>query len=299
LGTRKNIFQKAIVKILINFITPLQVFIIILVSQFEFSVSLLIQIISFATTAHYIQFFVGLKYLTRNSQNNTKNYRLIGSQVLHVSFPNSLYFITPIILLLFPEELLIIPIIYASVTTTIKAVFLPLQIQNLSSRTEKTNFLQSLKKILLFPPFVGIIFGLIFRVIPFLQASNLLISIKTPISQVTSAVSAILIGISLVGISKSKIKEYHKALYQTAIIRFGLGFIIFLCFGFFFRFSSYQTEIITILLLIICAPPAQNNVIYSIYFQFDEKFSALAVVILTIFGLAILPLLLMFSLNLF
>ncbi|MCF2140349.1 MAG: hypothetical protein K9W44_09885 [Candidatus Lokiarchaeota archaeon] len=293
-GSYKERVQKEMVNLLINLITPLQVFIIILVSQFNLSIESILQIIGIAIISHYTQFYIGLKYFSKKSD----DYRRIGAQTLHGSFPNSLYYITPIILLVFPEELLIIPVIYASAMTTIKATFLPLQVHNLGIKSKNESLGQTLRKLLLFPPFLGILFGILFRALPQFQTSDFLIALKTPLSQITSAVSAILIGISLVGISKKRVKFYKNALMQTALIRFVLGMLIFLCLGFILHFPNYQTEIRTILFLIICAPPAQNNVIYSIYFEFDEQFAALGVVVLTLIGLIMLPLMLWFGLSL-
>ena len=291
LGQYREKFQKTAVNILINFITPIQIFITILVSDFGLNIFSVMQILGLAIFAHYIQFYIGLRYF----KHKKNPYSQIGAQVLHGSFPNSLYFMVPLILFIFPNELLIIPVIYASANLTLKASVLQFQVHHLGAKIEDSSFWIIIRKILLFPPFLGIIFGLVFRMIPFIQTSVFLESMKTPVSFVTSATSAGLIGMSLVGISKKAFKSYWKLMGQIAVIRFGLGFLIFLTFGFFLRFPTEQTAIRTILLLIVCAPPAQNNVIYTMYFEFDEQLSAVSVVVLTIVGLILMPLLLWFG----
>ncbi|MHA1720501.1 MAG: hypothetical protein ACTSXK_13340, partial [Promethearchaeota archaeon] len=62
-------------------------------------------------------------------------------------------------------------------------------------------------------------------------------------------------------------------------------------FVYFLKFNDFQTEIRTILLLIIAGPPAMNNVIFSLYFKFDEKLAAVGVATLTLVGLVLMPLL--------
>lgn len=295
LGSYREDTQKTAVNLLINIITPIQIFLTILVSNFDINIFSVMQIIALAAIAHYIQFYVGLTYFKH--QKNTLSQ--VGAQVLHGSFPNSLYFMVPIVLFLFSEELLIIPVIYSSVTLTIKASVLPFQVHSLGAKIEDVRFWAVLRKIFLFPPFLGIVFGLLFRIFPVIQSSSFLESLKNPISHITSAVSAILIGFSLAGLSLKMLKPYWKMMAQTILIRFGLGFVIFMAFGFLLHFPVDQTEIRTILLLIVCAPPAQNNLIYSIYFDFDDKLSAISIVVLTIVGLLLVPLLLWFGLLIF
>ncbi len=291
LGRYREKFQKIAVNVLINFITPIQIFITILVSDFSFNVFSIMQILGLAIFAHYIQFYIGLRYFKHK-----KNPPLqIGAQVLHGSFPNSLYFMVPLILFIFPNELLIIPIIYSSATLVLKASVLQFQVHHLGAKIDGSSFWDMVRKILLFPPFLGIILGLGCRLFPWIQTSIFLESIKSPISFVTSATSAVLIGMSLVGLSKEALKSYWKLMREISVIRFGLGFLVFLAFGFFLRFPSDQTAIRTILLLTVCAPPAQNNVIYTMYFEFDEQLSAVSVVVLTIVGLMLMPLLLWFG----
>ncbi len=291
LGRYREKFQKTAVNVLINFITPIQIFITILVSAFGLNLSSILQILGMAIFAHYIQFYIGLRYFKHKKNPNSQ----IGAQILHGSFPNSLYFMVPLILFIFPNELLIIPVIYASSSLTLKASVLQFQVHHLGAKIEESSLWAIIRKILLFPPFLGIILGLGCRLIPLIQTSVFLESIKSPISFVTSATSAVLIGMSLVGLSKEALKSYWKLMREISVIRFGLGFLVFLAFGFFLRFPSDQTAIRTILLLTVCAPPAQNNVIYTMYFEFDEQLSAVSVVVLTIVGLMLMPLLLWFG----
>ncbi|MHA1519542.1 MAG: AEC family transporter [Promethearchaeota archaeon] len=291
-GYREKI-QKTGVNILINFITPIQIFITILVSDFGLNVFSVIQILGVAILAHFIQFYIGLRYFKSKKNSNSQ----IGAQVLHGSFPNSLYFMVPLILFIFPNELLIIPVIYASANLTLKATVLQFQVHHLGAKIDDSSFWVIVRKILLFPPFLGIVFGLLVRLIPPIQSSIFLKSMKSPISFVTSAMSALLIGISLISVSKKMFKSYWKLMGQISVIRFGLGFLVFIAFGFLLRFPTDQTAIRTILLLTVCAPPAQNNVIYTMYFEFDEQLSAVSIVMLTIVGLLLMPLFLWFGMT--
>jgi predicted permease len=58
---------------------------------------------------------------------------------------------------------------------------------------------------------------------------------------------------------------------------------------------EFQTEIRTILLIIVMGPPAVYSVIFSIYFKLDEKFAAISIATVTLMSLVLLPVLIYFG----
>ncbi|MHA1620470.1 MAG: hypothetical protein ACTSVZ_14430, partial [Promethearchaeota archaeon] len=99
-----------------------------------------------------------------------------------------------------------------------------------------------------------------------------------------------LIGMIIVNLNWDLIKKYVRPLAEVALWRFLGAFLLYMSMAFFLQFLVGSQEIKTILLIIVCGPPAMNNVIFSLYFHFDDNFAAVAVATLTLFGLLLLPL---------
>ena len=86
-----------------------------------------------------------------------------------------------------------------------------------------------------------------------------------------------------------------KKITVGALWRFGVSFMMFMGIVYFLKFDSLQTEIRTVLLIIVTAPPAVFNVVFADYFKLDEKFAAISVASMTLLSLALLPLLILFG----
>jgi len=170
----------------------------------------------------------------------------------------------------------------------IKSTLLPIQAAKILDQTP-TDAKTRIKKILLFPPFIGILISVIFLSLNIPVPLDLFIAIKNPLNSIATICGAALIGMIIVGLKISLVKEYLRPLGGVALWRFLGAFLVYLSFAFFLRFSVGSQEIRTILLIIACGPPAMNNVIYSLYFHFDDTFAAVAVATLTLIGLILLP----------
>jgi predicted permease len=94
----------------------------------------------------------------------------------------------------------------------------------------------------------------------------------------------------LISLKKEEIKEYKIDLLVVAFWRFILSTVFYFCIVYFLHFDTYETEIRTILFIIITAPPAVFNVLFSVYFNLEKKFAAVSVATLTLISLALIPL---------
>jgi predicted permease len=155
-------------------------------------------------------------------------------------------------------------------------------------------------KLFTFPPFIAIIAGILVLIFQIPIPTSLFLIIKSPINTISSAIGSILIGIIIAYMIKEELKTYWPDIKNVLIWRLGISFIFFMPVVYFLQFDPlYQTEIRTILLIIVLGPSAVFSVIFSIYFNLEEKFAAITVATVTLICLAILPILIIFGLNLF
>ncbi len=282
-------------KLLIMVVTPIQIFIVLVATTFDPDFSFVFQISITAAgffTAHTILTFLIIpKFITENKTKGT--YFLINA------FPNVMFFTIPVILAVFPEHdhLTIVSVIYATVALTIRSSIGSVICQKLgSAEGEKVNSWSILKKIITFPPLVAIILALLVNLLNIRLPLDFFLLIKPAINDVASGLSSLLVGLILAGISRAKLAEYAKKITVGALWRFGISFIMFMGVVYFLKFDTLQTEIRTILLIIVTAPPAVFNVVFADYLKLDEKFAAISVASMTLMSLALLPLLLLFGL---
>lgn len=285
LGRHKTTFQTKFTHILIHGITPIQIFLIFTTSSYPLDFWFIFQII-FMATATYVVLTLGSAWFFRSRGYPPEK---VGAGFMLAGFPNAIYYALPIILSAFGEDYALIPVLWASTTLVIKSTLIPIQADKILNQTPtdaKTRF----KKILLFPPFLGILISVIFLSLNVPVPLDLFVAIKNPLNKIATIGGAALIGMIIVNLSWPKIKDYFRSLMNVALWRFLGAFLLYLSLAFFLRFSVGSEEIRTILLIIVCGPPAMNNVIYSNFFHFDDEFAAVAVAALTLVGLLLLPL---------
>jgi predicted permease len=285
LGASRNSFQTQFTKIMINWVTPFQIFFIFTTSSFPLDFWFIFQIILVAS-ATYAVLTYGSTWFFRSRGHSPG---LIGAGFLLAGFPNAIYYALPIILSAFGEEYALIPVIFASTMLVIKSTLLPNQADKILHQTP-TDMKTKLKKILFFPPFLGILISVIFLGLNISVPLDLFIAIKNPLNTMATVGGAGLIGMIIVNLNWDLIKKYVRPLAEVALWRFLGAFLLYMSVAFFLQFSMGSQEIKTILLIIVCGPPAMNNVIFSLYFHFDDNFTAVAVATLTLFGLLLLPL---------
>lgn len=285
LGKRRIGFQTKFTNILINWITPVQIFLIFTTSSFPLDFWFIFQIILVAGATYAVLTYGSTWYFRSRGYSPDR----VGSGFLLAGFPNSIYYALPIILSAFGEDYALIPVIFASTMLVIKSTLIPNQADKIQ-RQSPTDLKTKLKKILFFPPFLGILISVIFLGLNIPVPLDLFTAIKNPLNFLATVCGAALIGIIIVSLNWDLIKEYLRPLGGVALWRFLGAFLLYMSIAFFLQFSVGSQEIRSILLIIVCGPPAMNNVIFSLYFHFDDKFAAVAVATLTVVGLMLLPL---------
>jgi predicted permease len=282
-------------KLVLWIISPLQIFIVLTTSNFELSFSFVIQIILIATGLYALTTVSSFLYL-RNKEIPSKK---MGTYLLLIAFPNIMFFSIPIILAIFSEELIIISVIYASTVMVLRgsiSTYLSEKYGSERSMRIKDVFI----KLFTFPPFIAVIAGVLVLLLQIPLPISIFLIIKPPINLISSAIGSLLIGIILAYIIKEELKLYWSDIKNVLIWRLGISAIFYMSIVYFLRFDPlYQTEIRTILLIIVLGPSAVFSVIFSIYFDLDEKFAAITVATVTLITLIILPILIIFGLNLF
>ncbi len=284
--------QKITTQFLINIITPIQIFLIMGTTQFSLTGSFIIRVMGLALSTYIIQSFIVTSFFRWKKYDTPQ----LGSVLLTSIYPNVIYYVLPIILANFHEDLVILPVLYVVVTVSAKSIFLPLQAHRLGTNS-KMDMKKLVKQSILFPPFIGLVIAGIFMGFHLPLPVSFLIAIKSPINTLSSIIAAILLGFILAGVNFSEFRKMHKPILYVALWRFLLSFLIFMSSLFYLKFPESQSDIRTILLIISCAPPAVNNIVFAVFFDFDEKLTASTIATLTFFSLAILPLLLVVGAN--
>jgi predicted permease len=286
----RDLIQKYSSKFLVYVITPMQIFLILTTTNMVVTFDIILRIVILAFGIYLIESLASTWVYRK------KNYapKQLGAAVFLSIFPNSLYYVLPIILIIFTEDLLIIAVIYVSVTVTIKGSILPYQAFKLGSDRQMTKA-DLVKQMLLFPPFVSILVSVLIRAVKIPIPLDLFLAIKPIFSQITSITGAMLIGFILSKVSFQKIKIFVKPILWVGLWRFLISFLLFLPAILLLTFPTQQTEIRTILLLITCAPPAINNVVFIIFYDFDEELGATGIAALTLVSLLLIPIYLLFG----
>jgi hypothetical protein len=271
-------------EILIKIISPLQIFFVLVTTTFNLSFAFIIQIILVAVGMYF--FMAGTTFLFFNHRGIER--KKLGSLMLLNPFPNVMFYTIPIVIAIFSDALTVVSVVFASTMLIIRGS-IATYISERFGADVKLDFKGTIIKLFTFPPFIAIIAASI--ALPFRQQfpMDFFIDIKNPINEIASAAGAILIGLILASIVQQEAKEYWHDIKMVAFWRFGLASLYAFMVLYLLRFQEFQTEIRTILLIIMTGPPAVFNALFSAYFKLDEKFSAISVATVTLIGLLILP----------
>jgi len=287
-ASKQNKISKIGSFLVINIFTPLVVFLTFICSNFSLDFISVFKII----ILNILSIAIGLLttyFLLKNKIQNTKK---IGAYMFLNSFPNVLIYGIPIVTAIFDERMVIILTIFSASALGVRGT-IGIYIGEKFGANIKLNFKESIKKLLLFPPFLGIIAGVIFMNIEFDR--DIFILINKYSNPIYSALGAILIGLILASLKKQEIKAYLKDIVIVSIWRFIVPLLLFIVCLFFLHFPEFQKEIRTTLLISMLGPPAVINVSFAIYFGLDEKFAAISVATITLIALMILPIIIIFG----
>ncbi|MHA2357290.1 MAG: AEC family transporter [Candidatus Heimdallarchaeaceae archaeon] len=214
-----------------------------------------------------------------------------GAELSAMGFMNGIFYPFPIIIGVLPPEHQAEGLLAASLFLLIQTVYrntfgVWIGIYYGKLTKDDTPARNSLMKIfrdmILFPPTLGMILGIILRVSIGQYESSHLVGI-TVLNNVTMFIMLALVGLAFVIPKKEEWKEIP--ILRGIIARFGGG-LLTVVFIILMPFS-----LITIIPLVIqsIAPPAVNNTAYAKYFQLDEILTSRFITILTLIALMFLP----------
>ncbi len=291
LGERRDKTRTITTKILINIISPLQIFTTLTTNSTQFSFWFVFQIILVMFCCFMVNSITVLLYL-KNKEWVTDPQR--GTHFLNAGFPNVLFFTLPLILTLFSEELTVVAVFYAVSALVLRGSVGTMICQRFGhgkqeGQTKKKIIFSILKSLFTFPPFLAIIAAMFVLTQGNTSIGEALLPAKPYVNGFASYVSLILVGMVLASLKIHEVKAYWNHIRTSTIWRILIPFVVYMAIVFFLDFGEYDTEVKRILLIIVCGPPAVFNVIFSIYFDLDDKFAAMAVASITLIVLIILP----------
>ncbi|MHA1550927.1 MAG: AEC family transporter [Candidatus Heimdallarchaeaceae archaeon] len=212
-----------------------------------------------------------------------------GAELTSSGFMNALFFPFPIIIGILPDHLqaegLLAASLYLLAQTILRnslGVYMGIHYGTNSNSDSKRSVLKILRGLILFPPTIGMIVGLILRfTIGFVDTST---NITADIFRdATMVLMLIIVGLSFRFPKKEEWKE--KVLIRGIISRFGGGLLSIV--PIFFMPVPLVAKIP--LIIQTMAPPAVANSAYAKYFKLDELLTSRFIAILTIIALIFLP----------
>jgi hypothetical protein len=209
-----------------------------------------------------------------------------------------MFYTIPIVLSVFTDALTIIVVLFASTMLILRGSVGTYFCQKLGADI-KMDLKKTLYSLFTFPPFLAILIGAFILLVKIPIPLEIFLIIKTPVNTIASASGAILIGMIMGGINKVEIKNYWTDIKWVLLWRFGIALIYTFTVIYLIQFPTYQTEIRTIILIILLGPPAVFNVVFSVYFKLEPKFAAIAVATVTLIALAFLPVFLIVGMIIF
>ncbi len=288
---RLNRTRTTLTKILINLISPIQIFTVLTTNTTQLDFWFVFQIIIVMFAVFTVN-STSILYYLKNKEWVTDPQR--GTHFLNVAFPNVMFFTIPLILTLFSEELTVVSVFYASSALVLRGSIGIMICEKYSREqkeeiTKKQMVINLLKSLFTFMPFLAILAAVIVLATGQTQIGDAIFPLKGIVNEIASDTSLILVGMVLAGLKIQEVKEYKKHIFLVAFWRIIISFLVYISIAYFLEFSVYDKEVKRILLIIVCGPPAVFNVIFSIYFKLDEKFAAIAVATITLIVLILLP----------
>jgi len=212
-----------------------------------------------------------------------------GAELTSSGFMNALFFPFPIIIGILPDHLqaegLLAASLFLLAQTILRnslGVYLGIHYGTNSNPGSKKSVIKILRGLVLFPPTIGMIVGLILRfTIGFVDTST---NVTADIFRdVTMVLMLIIVGLSFRFPKKEEWKE--KVLVRGVISRFGGGLLSVI------TIFLIPIPLVAKIPLIIqtMAPPAVANSAYAKFFKLDELLTSRFIAILTIIALIFLP----------
>ncbi|TFG07777.1 MAG: hypothetical protein EU539_04050 [Promethearchaeota archaeon] len=222
-----------------------------------------------------------------------------GSMLCLVAFPNALLFPLPIVLSLFGSTYIAVLVIFSLSALVLRTTLLTYQCIYYGKNKKKT-ILDNLKEMVTFPPTLMLVLSIILNLLGVRLNFDIFFVINEVISQITSIIGALLIGLLLVNMNFKRIGEFKKDFLFVFTIRVFFSFLLFLLVIPFFTFpTSVRQNILVILLILFIDPPAVTNIAYSEYFELDREFTAFAVFTVTIMAVVYIPVVIIVAFLLF
>lgn len=212
-----------------------------------------------------------------------------GAELTSSGFMNALFFPFPIIIGILPDHLqaegLLAASLYLLAQTILRnslGVYMGIHYGTNSNSVSKKSIFKILRGLILFPPTIGMIVGLILRfTINFVDTST---NIPANIFRdATMVLMLVIVGLSFRFPKRKEWKE--KVLIRGVVSRFGGGLLSIIPIFF------IPIPLVAKIPLIIqtMAPPAVANSAYAKYFKLDELLTSRFIAILTIIALIFLP----------
>jgi predicted permease len=212
-----------------------------------------------------------------------------GAELTSSGFMNALFFPFPIIIGILPDHLqaegLLAASLYLLAQTILRnslGVYMGIHYGANSNFVSKKSIFKILRGLILFPPTIGMIVGLILRfTIGFVDTSTNVVA--DIFRDATMVLMLVIVGLSFRFPKKEEWKE--KVLIRGVVSRFGGGLLSIVPIFF------IPIPLVAKIPLIIqtMAPPAVANSAYAKYFKLDELLTSRFIAILTIIALIFLP----------
>ncbi len=208
-----------------------------------------------------------------------------GAEISAVGFMNGIFYPFPIIIGVLPPEHQAEGLLAASLFLLIQVIYrnsFGVLIGVNYGSTSKKSILKIFRELVLFPPTLGMIIGIILRFSIGKYESSDLVGI-TVLNNVTMFIMLALVGLSFVFPKREEWKVIP--IIRTTIARFGGGLLTVLIIVF------LPISLIAQIPLIIqsMSPPAVGNTAYAKYFELDEMLTSRLITILTLLALLFLP----------
>ncbi|MHA1819639.1 MAG: AEC family transporter [Promethearchaeota archaeon] len=284
LKSKKEQFTKLLNHLIIDIFTPLLIFLIMLSTDIQLDSLSIVEIMLLEVGSVLFNWTTTILILPRYIEDRKQ----VGAFMFLNGFPNVMIYGIPIVLAVYNVDLLIIPIIFSIASLTMRGFFGNIIGEKFGANIN-LSFKESLKRLLLFPPLIGIIISIIFLPLKSILPVEYFAAFKSAISPIYSALGGIIIGSILSKLNFPKIKQNLRNIGFVSVWRFGFSLIYFLSVIFFLKFPQEQTAIRTLLCIAVIGPPAVINVAFSNYFGLDDELAAISVATITLIALALLP----------
>ena len=208
-----------------------------------------------------------------------------GAEISANAFMNGIFYPFPIIIGVLPEQYRAEGLLVASIFLLFQAIYrnsIGVYIGIHYGSSSKKSIIKIIRELILFPPTLGMILGIILRFTIGKYESSGLVGI-TVLNNVTLFIMLALVGLAFVFPKKEEWKEIP--LVRSITARFGGGLLTILIIA----FLPLSFIAMTPLIIQSISPPAVANTAYAKYFELDEILTSRLITILTLIALLFLP----------